>query len=174
MIGSTAARGGNDRPVVDKGEEGADMRRITWLLAALLAVTACPATAQDAVTVGPTIYKKVLENDRMRVLEGNFKRGAKLGVHSHPDHLLYVLTDGALVFKPGGRTPYEMTFKAGEAFSLPAQTRALENDSDKDIRVLVVELKQPVRTASAPPRGKRVASKGKGKRKARPAAPRKK
>ena len=74
-----------------------------------------------------------------------------------------MLTDGALVFKPGGRTPYEMTFKAGEAFSLPAQSRALENDSDKDVRVLVVELKQPVRSASAAPRGKRVAAKGKRK-----------
>jgi beta-alanine degradation protein BauB len=139
------------------------MRRIVGLLTVVLAVPASQASAQDALTVGPTIYKKVLENDRMRVLEGNFKRGAKIGVHSHPDHLLYVLTDGALVFKSGGRTPYEMTFKAGEAFSLPAQSRALENDSDKDIRVLVVELKQPVRTASASPRGKRASSKGKRK-----------
>jgi len=139
------------------------MRWITGLLAAALATATCAANAQDALSVGPGIYKKVLENDRMRVLEGNFRKGAKIGVHSHPDHLLYVLTDGALVFKPGGRTPYEMTFKAGEAFSLPAQSRALENDSDKDIRVLVIELKQPVRTASASPRGKRVASKGKRK-----------
>ena len=135
------------------------MRGITGLLAAALAMATCAASAQDALSVGPGIFKKVLENDRMRVLEGNFRKGAKIGVHSHPDHLLYVLTDGALVFKPGGRTPYEMTFKAGEAFSLPAQSRALENDSDKDIRVLVIELKQPVRTASAPPRGKRLASK---------------
>jgi quercetin dioxygenase-like cupin family protein len=139
------------------------MRRIMGLLAAALAAVAWEASAQDALSVGPTIYKKVLENDRMRVLEGNFRKGAKVAVHSHPEHLLYVLTDGALVFKPGGRTPYEMSFKAGEAFSLPAQSRALENDSDKDVRVLVVELKQPVRTASASPRGKRVSSKGKRK-----------
>jgi quercetin dioxygenase-like cupin family protein len=139
------------------------MRRMIGLLAAALAAVAWEASAQDALSVGPTIYKKVLENDRMRVLEGNFRKGAKIGVHSHPDHLLYVLTDGALVFKPGGRTPYEMTFKAGEAFSLPAQSRALENDSEKDIRVLVVELKQPVRSASASPRGKRVSSRGKRK-----------
>jgi quercetin dioxygenase-like cupin family protein len=139
------------------------MRRILGVLAVALATVACEANAQDALSVGPGIYKKVLENDRVRVLEGNFRKGAKIGVHAHPDHLLYVLTDGALVFKPGGRTPYEMTFKAGEAFSLPAQTRALENDSDKDIRVLVVELKQPVRTASASPRGKRVSPKGKRK-----------
>jgi quercetin dioxygenase-like cupin family protein len=139
------------------------MRGITGLLAAALATATCAASAQDALSVGPGIYKKVLENDRMRVLEGNFRKGAKIGVHAHPDHLLYVLTDGALVFKPSGRTPYEMTFKAGEAFSLPAQSRALENDSDKDIRVLLIELKQPVRTASAPPRGKRLASKAKHK-----------
>jgi beta-alanine degradation protein BauB len=139
------------------------MRRILGVLAVALATIACEASAQDALSVGPGIYKKVLENDRLRVLEGNFRKGAKIGAHAHPDHLLYVLTDGALVFKQGGRTPYEMTFKAGEAFSLPAQTRALENDSDKDIRVLVVELKQPVRTASASPRGKRASPKGKRK-----------
>jgi quercetin dioxygenase-like cupin family protein len=139
------------------------MRRMIGLLAAVFAAVTGEASAQDALSVGPTIYKKVLENDRMRVLEGNFRKGARIGVHSHPDHLLYVLTDGALVFKPGGRTPYEMTFKAGEAFSLPAQSRALENDSEKDIRVLVVELKAPVRTASASPHGKRVSSRAKRK-----------
>jgi len=145
------------------------MRRIMGVLALALAAVSWEASAQDALSVGSGIYRKVLENDRMRVLEGTFRKGVKLGVHSHPEHLLYVLSDGALVFKPGGRTPYEMTFKAGEAYSLPAQSRALENDGDKDVRVLVVELKQPVRTAGASPRGKRASSKGKRK----PRAPQK-
>src|SRR5262245_63057677 len=99
--------------------KGADMRLMMGLLAAALAAAmAGKASAQDALSMTPGVYKKVLENDRMRVLEGTFRKGAKVGVHSHPEHLLYVLTDGALVFKPDGRTPYEMTFKAGEAFSL--------------------------------------------------------
>jgi beta-alanine degradation protein BauB len=149
------------------------MRLMMGLLAAAVTASmAGEASAQDALSMTPGVYKKVLENERIRVLEGTFRKGAKVDVHSHPEHLLYVLTDGALVFKPGGRTPYEMTFKAGEAFSLPAQSRALENDSDKDVRVLVVELKQPVRSASAAPRGKRVAAKG--KRKPRAAATQKK
>jgi len=38
------------------------------------------AAAQDPVTVAPTNYKKVFENDRLRVLELNAKPGAKLGV----------------------------------------------------------------------------------------------
>jgi beta-alanine degradation protein BauB len=140
------------------------MRLMMGLLAAAVTASmAGEASAQDALSMTPGVYKKVLENERIRVLEGTFRKGAKVDVHSHPEHLLYVLTDGALVFKPGGRTPYEMTFKAGEAFSLPAQSRALENDSEKDIRVLVVELKAPVRTASASPRGKRVSSRAKRK-----------
>ena len=147
------------------------MRGVTFLLAA--AFVAAPFTAmsfkalaQDALAVGPNVYKKVLENNRIRVLEGTFKPGAKLSVHSHPDHLLYVLTDGSLTFKPSGRTPFEMTFKAGEAFSLPAQARAAENDGDKDVRVLVVELKSPAPSARPAARGKRVgkgAGKGAGK-----------
>jgi quercetin dioxygenase-like cupin family protein len=139
------------------------MRWTTLVVAGGLACLAMAARAQDALTAAPNIYKKVLENERLRVLEGTFKPGAKTGRHSHPEHLLYILTDGALVFKQEGKTPYEMTFKKGEAYSLAAQTLAAENDSDKEVRILVVELKQPVRTASQPVRGKRPAAKGKAK-----------
>lgn len=135
---------------------------LMFVVAAALVATPVASLAQDALTVGPNVYKKVLENNRMRVLEGTFKPGAKLGVHSHPDHLLYVLTDGSLTFKPAGRTPFEMTFKSGEAFSLPAQARAAENDGDKDVRVLVVELKLPATSARPAARGKRT-GKGAGK-----------
>lgn len=115
------------------------------ILAALLAIVLIsrPAHAQDALTAGPGVYKKVMENARVRVLEATFKPGAKVGLHSHPEHIFYMLTDGTLVIKPPGRTAYEMTFVAGEASYLPATTRALENDGDKAVRALIVELKTP-------------------------------
>jgi quercetin dioxygenase-like cupin family protein len=91
--------------------------------------------------VAPDIYRKLVENNHMRVLEATLKPGAKVGLHTHPEHLLYVLSDGTLVIKIQGKTPYEMTFKAGDAFLLPAQTRATENSGNKTVRVLVVELK---------------------------------
>ena len=129
-----------------------------WCAAALAVAVvagAGAARAQDALSAGPGIFKKVLETDRVRILEANFKPGAKAGVHSVPDHILYMLTDGTLVLKPAGRTPYEMTFTPGEALSLPAQTRGLENDGEKPVRALLVELKGSART------GARVAAAGK-------------
>jgi quercetin dioxygenase-like cupin family protein len=122
--------------------------RIGLLVALLSAPTA--AGAQDVLTVAPTVFKQVMDNNRMRVLEGTFKPGEQVGVHSHPDHMIYMLTPGTLVIKPPGRTPYEMTYKVGEATYLAAQTRALENGGDKAVRVLIVEMK-----AAAPVSAKR-------------------
>jgi quercetin dioxygenase-like cupin family protein len=118
-----------------------------WVLAAAL-TWAAPGLAQDALSAAPNIFRKVMENDRIRVLEANFKPGDKTGLHSHPDHMLYMLSEGTLVIKPPGRTPYEMTHKAGEAIFLAAQTRAVENDGDKAVRALIVELKTPRARAS--------------------------
>ena len=69
-----------------------------------------------------------------------FKPGAKTPASAHPSSFAYALTDGALVFAPPGRTPYELTFKAGEALWLP-QSTAAANETNQEVRVLVVELK---------------------------------
>jgi beta-alanine degradation protein BauB len=141
------------------------MRLIALFMGAALAALPLAACAQDAVAAAPNIYKKLLENDRMRVIEGTFKPGAKAARHSVPEHLLYILTDGALVFKQDGKTPYEMTFKRGDAYAVAPQTLAAENDGDQEVRILIVELKQPKGTAREPTRGKRAGAKGKGKSK---------
>jgi quercetin dioxygenase-like cupin family protein len=141
------------------------MRRTALPVAALLAALPASAWAQDAVTAAPTVYKKVLDNERMRVLEGRIKPGAKVPLHSHPDHMIYMQTDGSIVMKLPGKTPYELTLNAGEALFLTSQTRAEENDSDKEVRFLVVELKQSARPAAAAARGKKAVAKGKAKAK---------
>lgn len=128
--------------------------------AAAILCLSTSAYAQDALTVAPDVYKRVLENNRIRVLQVNMKPGAKVGLHKHPDHLLYMITDGTLVFKPDGRKPYEMTLNAGEALWLPGQTRASENDTQKDVRAVLIEFK----AAEKP------AAKAGGKKRARPAA----
>ena len=83
----------------------------------------------------------MLDNDRVRVLQATFKPGDKVGMRNYPSHLMYPLTDGTLVFVPAGRTGYEVNFKTGEALWFPPLARATENDGDKEVRVLVVELK---------------------------------
>ncbi len=114
-----------------------------------------PLRAQDVLQIAPEAYKKIADSNRARVLEVSFKPGAKIAAHSHPEHLLYFLTDATLVMKRDGRTPYEMSFTAGQALMLPAQSGAIENVGDKAVRALIVEFKPPPKAAARPGRVKR-------------------
>jgi len=49
---------------------------------------------QDPVEVAPNIYKVPLENDRVRVLDIHMQLGDKSPQHSHPAHVLYMVTGG--------------------------------------------------------------------------------
>ena len=131
------------------------MKNVLAGAAALVLSLSHGAYAQDALTVAPEVFKRVLENDRIRVLQVNMKPGAKVGLHRHPDHLFYMITEGTLVFKPDGRKPYEMTLNAGEALWLPAQSRAAENDTQKDVRAVLIEFKTAAKPPAKASRGKR-------------------
>jgi len=147
------------------------MIRVSVGLLCAMLIGGTPGWAQDAVKTAPNVFRLVLDNPRVRVIEARFRPGEKVPVHSLPDHLFYMLDDGTLVLKPSGRTAYEMTLKAGEALFLPAQTRAAENDSDKTIRALIVEFKAgapaSARSGTAAKRKGGVRARGKGKRPAR-------
>jgi quercetin dioxygenase-like cupin family protein len=114
----------------------------------VLATTA--AQASDALATAPGNFRLVMENHKVRVLEATLKPKDKVGTHEQGEHMFYVLTDGTLVIEASGRTGYEMTFKAGESFWLPAQTRALQNDGDKPIKALIVEVGGSSRATPAP------------------------
>jgi hypothetical protein len=144
------------------------MHRILLLGAAMLLGLSGLVAAQGANTAA---YKQLLDNDRVRVFEATFKPGSKLATRNYPSHLIYMPTDGTLVFTPAGRTGYEVNFKAGEAMWFPPQARATENDSDREVRVLVVEFKdgggaRPARAArgKAKARAKKAPAKAKGKK----------
>jgi beta-alanine degradation protein BauB len=130
--------------------------------AAVLAFSLGAAQAQTSKTPG-TDSKPLLENSHMRVIEMLFKPGAKTSTLSHPNRFVYALTDGSLVFSPPGKTPYELSFKAGEALWLPAEAMVTMNDGDKEVRTLVVELKDMPRAVKVAGRGRHKGKlKGKG------------
>jgi len=119
-----------------------------------------PAQAQAGKPADGEMATPLLENEQARVRDLRLKPGAKMPAISYPNIFVYALTDGALVFAPaGGRTPYELTFKAGDALWLPAQT-ASTNETNREVRVLLVEIK------ARAPSGKRARGKG-GSRKAK-------
>jgi beta-alanine degradation protein BauB len=138
------------------------MARIVVLVAALLLAATGLVVAQDGAS---RVYKQLLDNNRVRVFDATFKPGDKVGIRSYPNHLIYAVTDGTLIFVPQGRTGYEVNFKAGEVLWFPALARGTENDSDKEVRVLLVEFKDGGGAGAAPGRK----AKGKARAKA-PAA----
>lgn len=126
---------------------------LTLAVAALLAVA---VWAQDPIKVGPDIYKSIFENDRIRVNEINFKAGAHIDFHSHPDHVVYWIAGGTLrIWNKGAdgkvTDSVDVTGKAGEVLFLPACTHAGTNIGKTDLKLVQVELKEP---APAKPAGK--------------------
>src|SRR5262249_11540842 len=128
------------------------MTRLPLAIAAL-AMMIGAGQAQSAKPAADT--KSLIDNAQVRVVELTFQPGAKTGIVNQPNRFVYALTDGALVFSPPGKRTYELSFKDGEALWLTGDAMATENDTDKEVRALVVELKLPARPAAG--------RKGKGK-----------
>lgn len=110
--------------------------------------------------------KTVIENDRLRMLDVRLRPGEKVALEGLPNRLLYMMSDGALVFAPSDRMPYELTLSNGEAVWVPPLSRSIQNDTQREVRALIFELKDTLRSAGArkaksAKRGKR---RGKGKR----------
>jgi len=73
------------------------------LLVGVVSVFAArPAMGQDPAKVAGDIYKVLLENDRVRVLEAKLKPGDKTALHSHPANIIYSFTDSKAKFTPSG------------------------------------------------------------------------
>jgi quercetin dioxygenase-like cupin family protein len=97
--------------------------------------------SRDPMKVAKNVYKFIMENDRVRVLEASFKPGDKAIMHDHPDHVVYVLNDGKINIKSSEKTDV-LDLKKGQAMFLKAQSHEAENTGKTDLHLLVVELKK--------------------------------
>jgi quercetin dioxygenase-like cupin family protein len=138
---------------------------------ALAAAQPAQVAPDDKPVTPPDTTRILMENDRVRMIEFHIKPRSKVNVEApaNRERFLYMLTDGALVLAPPGKAPYEFALHAGETVLFPAVSPTVENDSDQPVRALMVEIKQPTRTA-AEPRGKRRYAKGGKKTRGKPGA----
>ena len=96
---------------------------------------------RDAIAAAPEAYKTVFENDRLRVLEADFPKGAKAAPHVHPDHAIYVLTPGKLRVTSGVLPFHDFTLTAGEGIFLKSYGHAVENIGRTEVKLVVFELR---------------------------------
>lgn len=113
------------------------------LLLTLSFLIACSplALGQEPAKVGPTIYRQKFANERARVFEITFKPGQSIGMHAHPDHVVYILSGGALSITEQGKKPVTINGKAGDTFFIPAQKHSAKNVGKTTVRALVTELR---------------------------------
>src|SRR4030095_15837107 len=111
-----------------------------------LALFAGAVVAQDPVPLYPENYKVLLENDRVRVLDFQLKKGAKENFHAHPAAVTYVLAPFKIRFTfPDGSTRIREA-KAGDVFYGDALTHASENIGDTDAHGLLIEMKSAIKS----------------------------
>jgi beta-alanine degradation protein BauB len=123
---------------------------LTWLMISSLVLTLGTATAQDPVQVSPDIYKVILDNDQVRVIEYQSKPGQIDGMHSHPTRMAYTLTAVKLkAVAPDGAIT-DVDAKAGEAFWLSPVTNSIQNVGNTNARILIVEFKEQQRRSTIP------------------------
>lgn len=117
-----------------------NFNKIIWSVFGLI-LFAGAAAAQDPVPIYPENYKVLLENDRVRVLDFQLKKGAKEDFHVHPAAVTYVLAPFKIRFTFADGSTRIREAKAGDVFYGDALTHASENIGDTDAHGLLIEMK---------------------------------
>lgn len=120
------------------------------LAAAFLAETAL-AASMDPMSVAPEMYKKLFENEQVRVMEVTFAPGGKIAMHSHPDHFVYVVEGGSLRITDDAGKVTDATVAPGQVLWFDGQSHRAENTGGSQVRLTVTELKN--RAAPRPREG---------------------
>jgi len=107
---------------------------------ALVLLTGILVLGQDRKAVDPSM-KILLENDRVRVQEHYLKPGQKIGMHSHPDKVIYAINDWKVRETYPDGTSRVVEGRAGTAAWGIAKSHAVENIGTTDVRNIVIELK---------------------------------
>jgi quercetin dioxygenase-like cupin family protein len=108
----------------------------------MLTLALLVAKAQDPEKVDPVHYKVILNNQYVRVLDVHHKPGEKSPVHSHPDHVVYSLTDSTVKFTSSDGKTDIRTVKGGQATWHKAETHAVQNVGKTEEHALDIELKK--------------------------------
>ena len=95
----------------------------------------------DPVESNPDLYRVVMENERVRVLEYRDRPGDRTTPHGHPDSVMVTLS-GFRRRLVSGDQQAEVDIPVGVVRWLDAQEHLGENIGDSETHVVFVELKE--------------------------------
>ena len=99
--------------------------------------------AQDAMKAASKVYRLLMENEKVRVMDLQLRPGEKAPMHNHPSkHVVYVISDTKLrLTSPDGKSS-ELDLKAGQTVWMEAESHEAANIGKTDGHLLVVEVKK--------------------------------
>jgi quercetin dioxygenase-like cupin family protein len=97
--------------------------------------------SNDAVAAAPDVYRVLLENDRVRVLEVTGVPGTVSPMHGHPDSVMHAVQAADIVVTEAGGETKRFEVPAGATFWTPATEHSVENIGSETVRFIRVELK---------------------------------
>jgi quercetin dioxygenase-like cupin family protein len=95
----------------------------------------------DPAKLAPKIYKVILNNNQVRVLDIRLKPGQKTPTHSHPNYIIYALNGGTARFWNEKGQASTMSMKPGQCVWREDETHTVQNVGKHTIHVLNIELK---------------------------------
>ena len=100
--------------------------------------------AMDPLTVGAQMSKKLRDTLGLKMYEFTVKPGESWGLHTHPDHTVYMLQGGkmALYMREAGRQD-TLTFPTGMALVSGPLTDSGKNIGNTTIKMLVTDIYRP-------------------------------
>ena len=105
-------------------------------------------SSSDPVATNPQLYRTVMENERVRVLEYRDRPGDRTKAHRHPDSVMVTLSSFQRRLESGGQQP-EVEFGPGQVRWMAAQEHIGENIGHTETHVFFVELKEAANPAEA-------------------------
>jgi len=100
------------------------------------------APNQDAANNSSSSSKVIFENERVRVVELRLKPGKKEPMHSHPAHLVYVLSPTRMKMTSSDGKVKEVELKTGQVIWGEALSHAGENVGTTELHEVIIELKE--------------------------------
>lgn len=95
---------------------------------------------QDATKLAPQMYKVVLDNSHVRVIDYHIKPGEKEPIHSHPcGVVVYYFTDSNMRGSSPGGAVNESHNHAGDVVWRDPVTHFTENIGKSEVHALLVE-----------------------------------
>ena len=129
-MGSTPSVGSTFRDTIEAGREPAPLGYAGGM------------HDKDPVVTNPGLYRVVMENERVRVLEYRDQPGDRTNPHAHPDSVMVTLSSFRRRLSAGEQTT-EVSLESGAVRWLKAQEHSGENVGRTETRVVFIELKEP-------------------------------